>query len=238
MTHMSGAASVVKPTVRYGQEKFAEMLDAKPRLDRDARREAILEVAGEVFMREGFAAASMSEIAARLGGSKGTLYNYFRSKDELFTAYVQRHCIVQSMAMFDLASDELDIEQALTALGVAYLNFVLSDFAQINYRVIIAEAPRNPEIGRTFYETGPMNGARRLADLLAKAAARGDLKLDDPLRAAHQFIGLCQNRLMKARQCNYMPEPTAEETASEVAAAVETFLAAFGTGTAGASATK
>ena len=205
------------------------MFDAKTRLDRDARREAILDVAGDLFMQEGFAAASMSEIAARLGGSKGTLYNYFRSKDELFTAYVQRHCVVQSTAMFDLAADAEDIAHALTALGVAYLTWVMSDFAQANFRMIIAEAQRNPEIGRTFYESGPMNGARRLADILVRAADRGDLKLEDPLRAAHQFIGLCQNRFLKARQCNYMSEPTAEEIAVEVDAAVKTFLAAFGT---------
>jgi len=205
------------------------MFDSKPRLDRDSRREAILDVAGDVFMAEGFAAASMSMIAARLGGSKGTLYNYFRSKDELFTAYVQRHCQVQSSAMFDLAADDDDIGHALTALGVRYLTWVSSDFAQTNYRIIIAEAPRNPEIGRTFYESGPMNGARRLSELLQRAADRGQLRLEDPLRAAHQFIGLCQNRLLKARQCNYMPEPTAEEVALEVEAAVKTFLAAFGT---------
>ena len=58
----------------------------KTRLDRDARRELILDVAQEVFLEEGFANASMSTIAARLGGSKGTLYNYFKSKDDLFTA--------------------------------------------------------------------------------------------------------------------------------------------------------
>ena len=56
---------------------------------RDQRREAILEVAREVFTEEGYAAASMSTIAARLGGSKGTLYNYFKSKEELFGAYVR-----------------------------------------------------------------------------------------------------------------------------------------------------
>jgi|KBSSwiStaDraftv2_1062776.scaffolds.fasta_scaffold12880_9 AcrR family transcriptional regulator len=226
---MSRTAEAVKATVRYGQKKFTMKLDIKPRLDRDARREAILDVAGEVFMEQGFAAASMSEIAARLGGSKGTLYNYFRSKDELFAAYVQRHCFVQSTAMFDLVADDGNIEQTLVTLGRAYLDFVLSDFAQTNYRVIIAEAPRNPEIGRIFYESGPMNGARRLADVLAQATARGELRADDPLLAAHQFIGLCQNRMLKARHCNYMPEPTAEEIAKEVDAAVRTFLAAFGT---------
>jgi TetR/AcrR family transcriptional repressor of mexJK operon len=56
---------------------------------RDKRREAILDVARSVFSEEGYAATSMSSIAARLGGSKGTLYNYFKSKEELFGAYAR-----------------------------------------------------------------------------------------------------------------------------------------------------
>ena len=48
---------------------------------RDVRREGILDVARGVFLSEGYATASMSTIAAKLGGSKGTLYNYFKSKE-------------------------------------------------------------------------------------------------------------------------------------------------------------
>jgi AcrR family transcriptional regulator len=96
--------------------------EPKPRLDRDARREAILDVAREVFMDEGYAAASMSTIAARLGGSKGTLYNYFKSKDELFTAYVRRHCAWQEDAMFSLLDDGEDHRGALMRLARKYLS--------------------------------------------------------------------------------------------------------------------
>ena len=71
---------------------------------RDQRREAILEVARAVFTEEGFAAASMSSIAARLGGSKGTLYNYFKSKEELFAAYVREECARFAEGVFDGAS--------------------------------------------------------------------------------------------------------------------------------------
>jgi AcrR family transcriptional regulator len=223
-------AQVVKATVRYGQKNFM-MLDVKPKLDRDARREAILDVARDVFLAEGFAAASMSTIATRLGGSKGTLYNYFRSKDELFAAYVTRHCMWQSEAMFAELTEDDNVERALTELGIGYLTLVLSDFSLANFRLIIAEAQRWPEIGRIFYESGPMNGAQRLSAFLERAKAKGLLKIDDPMHAAHQFIGLCQNRLLKQRQCNYMTEaPAPAEVATEVAAAVATFLAAFGTG--------
>ena len=61
-------------------------------LARDARRQAILDIARESFVTDGFAATSMSAIAAKLGGSKGTLYNYFRSKEELFEAIMQEAC--------------------------------------------------------------------------------------------------------------------------------------------------
>jgi hypothetical protein len=46
--------------------------------------------------------------------------------------------------------------------------------------------------------------------------------------AAHQFMALCQNRLMKARLCNYIPEPTAEQIEAEAESAVAMFLAAYG----------
>lgn len=204
------------------------MQDTKPRLNRDARREAILDVARDVFLKEGYANASMSTIAARLGGSKGTLYNYFKNKEQLFAAYVVRHCAWQRDAMFEISSEIDDIRAALTKVGRTYLSIVLSDFSMANFRVIVAEAERTPEIGQAFYETGPKSGGLLLGAILQKAADTGQLKLADPVHAAQQFIGLCQNRLMKARLCNAMAEPTAAEIDGEVLPAVDVFLAAYG----------
>ena len=204
------------------------MQDVKPRLDRDTRREAILDVASDVFLEEGYANASMSTIAARVGGSKGTLYNYFKNKEELFAAYVVRHCAWQRDAMFEIESDLSDIREALIKTGRIYLSIVLSDFSMANFRVIVAEAQRTPEIGLAFYEAGPRSGAKRLGETLQKAVDSGQLKIDDPVHAAHQFIGLCQNRLLKARLCNFMAEPTPEEIDREVLPAVKVFLAAYG----------
>ncbi|MGE3303411.1 MAG: TetR/AcrR family transcriptional regulator [Hyphomonadaceae bacterium] len=194
---------------------------------RDARREAILDVARDVFLDEGYAAASMSTIAARLGGSKGTLYNYFRSKDELFAAYVRRHCDTLQERMFALLVQG-DTRQALLRLGRSYLEIVLSDEIQAHFRMIVAEAKRNPMVARIFYESGPLVGTQRLADFLAEEMAAGRLKQADPLRAAHHFFALCQNWWTKARLCNYLPEPSAAEIEEEVEAAVDIFLAAYG----------
>ena len=203
------------------------MQDVKPRLDRDARREAILDVARDVFLEEGYANASMSTIAARLGGSKGTLYNYFKNKEQLFAGYVVRHCAWQRDAMFELSSEIDDIRDALIKVGRAYLSIVLSDFNLRNFRVIVAEAERNPEIGQAFYEAGPRSGAALLGGMLRKAVDQGQLEIEDPVAAAHQFIALCQNRMMKARLCSAMAEPTSEEIDAEVLPAVGFFLRVY-----------
>ena len=112
------------------------MLDIanKPKLDRDTRREAILDVARDVFLEEGYASASMSTIAARLGGSKGTLYNYFKNKEELFAAYVVRHCAWQSEAMFAMLAEDEDVHRALTELGRTSYDFNIGKIRYIIYR--------------------------------------------------------------------------------------------------------
>jgi len=200
----------------------------KTRLDRDARRELILDVAQEVFLEEGFANASMSTIAARLGGSKGTLYNYFKSKDDLFNAYVERRCLWQD-EIFASPLDDETIDETLRRIGRAYLTRVLTDFNLRNFRLIASEAERAPEIGQTFYNAGPRQGAERVAELLGDMARAGRLDLEDPLDAAHMFLGLVQNRYFKARLCNAIPELTQKQVEDEAALATRTFLRAFGT---------
>jgi AcrR family transcriptional regulator len=201
----------------------------KTRLDRDQRRELILDVAQSVFLEEGFANASMSTIAARLGGSKGTLYNYFKSKDDLFNAYVERRCLWQD-EIFALPLDNEAPDETLRRIGRAYLTRVLTDFNLRNFRLIASEAERAPDIGQTFYNAGPRQGVIRVAELLEGMARDGCLDFDgqDPQDVAHQFLGLVQNRYFKARLCNAIPELTDQQVEAEAALATRTFLRAFG----------
>lgn len=169
-------------------------------------------------------------IAARLGGSKGTLYNYFKSKDELFEAYVQRRCALTQHGIQSEGRPGETIEQALTRIGRSYVRTVLSDENLRHFRLICAEAERSPEFGRAFYEAGPGKGHKRMADQIETWVEEGRLKLDDPWLAAQQFLTMCQNRWFKARVANYLPEPTEAEMQAEVKSAVDTFLRAFGAG--------
>jgi AcrR family transcriptional regulator len=213
-----------------GERKLmATVAETRPRLDRDSRREAILDAATEVFMQVGFADASMSMIAARVGGSKGTLYNYFKNKEELFEAYVRRYCAwQQEEIMRDFLASGEDMRTVLQNLGRNLLNVALSDVGLRNFTLVVAEAHRAPEIGRAFYEAGPASGTRRIAAGIEQAIADGRLRPCDPLKAAQQFISMCQHRMLRGCLCNVMAPPGPEEIEAEVSAAVDTFMAAFG----------
>jgi AcrR family transcriptional regulator len=206
----------------------AMMATAKPRLDADARREAIIDVAQEVFVEEGFAAASMSAIAARLGGSKGTLYNYFKNKDELFEACVERRCFWHQAKIFGELSPQADARETLRSIAAAYLRVTLSDDSLRGLRLIIAEAERAPEIGRRFYESGPMRGAQRLARLIEGWVRAGELKAHDPMEAAQFFLGLCKGRYYMTRVLGVTPELTDEEIEIASERAVTTFFCVHG----------
>src|SRR5215468_7391527 len=108
------------------------------------RRALIMDKGDEAFLQDGFQGASMADIAARAGCSKGTLYNYFESKDELFLACVARHCVGMQAEMSSLARSGGDVRQTLTDIGLSYAQFVSKDAIVSRFRMIAAEGERAP----------------------------------------------------------------------------------------------
>lgn len=194
----------------------------------DDRRTAILDAADQVFLDAGFQAASMSSIAALVGGSKGTLYNYFPSKEELFLACVTRHCDELQAQMAKLDTEGEDVRDTLTRLGQRYVEVVSSDDVVQKFRLVVSEADRAPEVARAFYETGPARGVETLARYLERAMREGRLASADPVRAARHFLGLCYNWLSKARLCNVASAPSRGDIKRDVDEAVRVFMAAYG----------
>ncbi len=194
---------------------------------RSMRREAILDVAQEVFSAEGYAAASMSHIASRLGGSKGTLYNYFKSKEELFVAHVQHQCeckVGEAFAPPLLGDNPVEI---LAGLADRVLTAILSDEAAAFYSLIVSEAQRNPAIGKAFYENGPRRGIQRVAEYLAHAHAEGQMLVDDCLLAAEEFLSLVHGGLHWKRVLNVVPNPTRAQIHDQARRAAEIFVRAY-----------
>jgi len=192
-----------------------------------AKWRQIVDGARKVFLSRGFDAASMGDIAKAAGVSKGTLYVYFKHKEELFGAIVMLECAGQAEGVFDLDPRDPDVEGALKRLGIAFVNFLCRPEKASALRTVIAIADRMPSIGKTFYETGPSAGIVKLAGYLKAQTAAGLLTVDDPEVAAAQFIETCQGTLFKPVLFNFAPPPTAERAKHVVDIAVRVFMAAY-----------
>lgn len=196
---------------------------------RDERRKAILQAAGEVFYEEGFAAASMSQICARLGGSKGTLYNYFENKEELFEAVIADRCRWFSESIFRIVDEDLPVREVLLRVGETFLEQLQDPVIRL-IQLVIGEAQRLPQVAKVFYEFGPEASARRLAHHLEAAKARGEIDVHDCQAAAHRFMSLCRGDLYFRRLLNQVPAPDHAHAQAEIEAVVDMFLATCGKG--------
>lgn len=195
-------------------------------LRREDRRDAILDVAYECFVADGYGSTSMSTIAARLGGSKGTLYNYFKSKEELFDAFVRRSCS-RLRSGIDSLPPEGDLRARLVLTARQFIDYLLSPEAIAIYRVVVGEGERFPELARLFYDAGPRTGIARTADVLRTLMERGELRRADPVLAAYQFTDLALSGLYKLRLWGVIEDPSPEERAMRAEMAVDTFLRAY-----------
>lgn len=194
--------------------------------EQSAKRRQIIEGARALFLAQGFDAASMDAIARKAGVSKGTLYVYFDSKEQLFEAIVEDERGAQAEQIFALDAANRDVEGVLTGLGVAYARFLCQPAAASALRTVIAIAERMPELGRKFYEFGPKCGIERLQTYLKAQCDAGVLAIDDSEVAAAQFLDSCQSTLFKPVMFGSVV-PTEERIQHVVGTAVRTFLAAY-----------
>jgi TetR/AcrR family transcriptional regulator, mexJK operon transcriptional repressor len=162
-----------------------------PPAGRSARkRRAILDGATDVFLREGFAGASMDAIAARAGVSKPTVYKHFADKQQLF-AQVVGDTIDHFTEPFHNEVVNLkgsgNVEEHLRDLARRLLAAVMQPRLLQLRRHVIGEASRLPELGRTYEQRGPERAITALATAFERLAQQGALRLDDPPLAAAHF---------------------------------------------------
>lgn len=194
----------------------------------DERRNTILDIAYEAFLRDGYAGASMSKIAAQLGGSKTTLYNYFASKKELLVAVSDRECAKLLDQVFVLGGAAGDFRSRMIDLTRRFLQALLDEQMLASLRLIVAESGRFPEVGQAAYELGLKRGLERLSAYFRNAMEAGEMRRTDPNVAAAQFLDLTDGSLYRRRLWNVIAEVSEEAISEEAERIANTFIAAFG----------
>jgi AcrR family transcriptional regulator len=195
------------------------------------KRQAILDVASTLFLRDGYLATSMDQIAAAAAVSKQTVYKQFTDKQSLFreivTGTVEQ---VSDPVARQVASlpDSSDLEADLQNVARALVSQVSQPRVMQLRRLVIGEAGRFPELGRLFYQRGPGRTIDALAAAFESLAARNKLRLDDPQLAAEHFNWLVMsiplNRMMLCGDSE-RPDPAALDRYADAGA--QAFLASY-----------
>lgn len=186
------------------------------------RLRLLREAAEKVFLRDGYAAARMDDVAHLAGMSKRTLYQHFPSKADLFAA-VMEDCLCP-FALDGALDSEPDLAAALHSMLVALLRHLFEPRQVAIFRLIIAEVKRSPELADAFHQAGPGKGASALERRLAREMAEGRLALADPCEAARMLFGMAIGASQMFLLLGVHGAPTEQEMTERARTAVEVFL--------------
>ena len=195
--------------------------------NRRDRRDAIVAVARRSFLENGYAATTMSSIAAELGGSKGTLWSYFPGKEELFAAVLRGATETYHASLAQLLDTGDELEQTLLRFGHDLLCKMTSPDAIALHRLVAAESSRFPKMGAIFLELAPLYTRNLLARFLEAAMEKGQLRRADAQLAARTLVVLTLSGCHQQMIWGNRQGPTTEQVDADVAFAVDCFLRAY-----------
>lgn len=203
---------------------MSEEADAATRPRLAARRRAFLEAATAVFLKKGYANATLDDVIARSGGSRQTLYALFGGKQGLFEALVAERsdkifAPFRAEGLLDRPPDEVLVE-----VGIRFLETVTTPDALGVYRLVVAEGVFMRELAERFWEVGPGHTRALLAGYFEEQTRRGTLRLQDPEQAASQFLGMLLGNLQLQCLVGLREVPGPEEIEALVRTAVARFL--------------
>ena len=121
------------------------MSQTTTRLSAAERRDAILDAAQIEFADRGWAGTSTEDIARRAGISQPYLFRLFGTKKELFKASVSR-CLRETLEMFQRAAEGHRGEDALKAMGEAYMDVLMNDRVRLRAQMQAYAACDDPDI--------------------------------------------------------------------------------------------
>ncbi len=172
----------------------AEMGDKPSQRSQDrgvARRHAFLQAAREVFLEQGYVAASVNDVVRRAGGSLATLYAQFGNKEGLFLAVAQElhDELVRAMTPRDV--EHLPLEEGLQIIGEQFLRTTLSGDNLAFFRIIVGEGRHFPEQVHRYLAQG---GAEKVRGVIAHYLTERGVKSGDPEMYASYLMELWRTR--------------------------------------------
>jgi AcrR family transcriptional regulator len=150
-----------------------------PRITRqpEQRPDAILAAAFDAFAEKGYAETRMEDVAQRAGISKGLVYVYFKTKEELLKAVIRAVLVPRvEQLMADVAASDLSARELMRGPLLTFMRKLATSRMHLVLRLLISEGPKHPDL-TAFYHQEIIGRGRRVAEsLIARGIARGEFR--------------------------------------------------------------
>jgi AcrR family transcriptional regulator len=152
---------------------------AEPRYQRrkEDRPQEITEAAFRVFAEKGYASARVDDVATRAGISKGLLYLYFKTKEELFKAVI-KSVVIRRVDALLLAVDETELSSAEFIRGplLEFMKRVPGSPIAIVIRLLISEGQRHPDLVDYYWDNVVSKGLAVISGFVERGVQRGEFR--------------------------------------------------------------
>lgn len=149
---------------------------APRRRRKDARPQELTAAALTLFVEKGFAATRLDDVAARAGVSKGTLYLYFHSKEDLFKAVIQEGIVPAIEAGAALLDEHADPRALLKAILRGWWERIGSTELGGIPKLMMSEAGNFPEVAAYYHEAVIQRGLGLIRTAVSRGIERGVFK--------------------------------------------------------------
>ena len=164
---------------------------AAPRFQRrkEDRPQEITEAAFEAFAENGYAATRVEEVAKRAGVSKGLMYLYFKTKEELFKAVVKSVVIRRvDRLIANVETTELSSEEFIRGPLLSFMQQIPGSPVAIVIRLLISEGPRHPDLVDYYYDNVVAKGLAAISGFVERGVERGEFRQSAITELPHLFL--------------------------------------------------
>jgi TetR/AcrR family transcriptional repressor of mexJK operon len=193
-----------------------------------AKREAIIKAAHALFATQPFDLVTMEAVAARARVSKMTVYSHFHDKETLFETIVLATSD-QMIAALTTPDPGGGLRERLISVGTVVLGVILGSDICTMAHSLPATLRANRPLADRFYAAGPGRVRAALAGIIAEAARRGELNVDDADRAADDLVSLWEGGMPAKIAFGLAGLSTPEEVAERASRGTDVFLRAYRT---------
>ena len=163
--------------------------DPSHRRRKQARPQELLEAALSLFVEKGFAATRIEQIALRAGVSKGTLYLYFPSKQDLLQAVIAEHLSERITAGAAMAAGYSgSAAELLRDLLTQWWTLLYDSPASGVFKLVITEVRNFPEIAEYYHREVVERAHALLGGVVELGIARGEFRSVDVASAVHSLV--------------------------------------------------